>query len=182
MPARLASLGPARPAPTGPRLPPRPALNPGQCLSAPPAAPVASYSGTSTICTTRPRLLSAAYKQQSLGTRFTGPPHYFGQNKDPTTRPGGVECRSEAGVAALRRLRHQQGSLNAGWRLGELTPFFINIDQHPAVPALLAGHRRTTGGQLDSDEGPGAGVAGSALIRHSMNTRRVGYQGVMERR
>ena len=177
MPARLASLGPARPAPTGPRLPPRPALNPGQCLSAPPAAKVASYAGTSTIRTTRQGLLSAAYKQQSFGKRFTGPPHYFGQNKDPTTRPGGVDCRSEAGVAALRCLCHQQ--LDAGRRAESI--LHQHVPAPSAVPALLAGHRRTTGGQLDSYEGHGAGVAGSALMRHSMNTRRVGYRGVIER-
>ena len=66
------------PAPASPAPPP---------LSAtPPAAPVASSARTSTTLLATCCQLAADYKKQSAGTGFTGPPHYFGQNKDAPTR------------------------------------------------------------------------------------------------
>ena len=51
-----------------------------------PAAPVARSAGTSDTLLATCCQLAADYKEQSAGTGFTGPPQYFGQNKDAPNR------------------------------------------------------------------------------------------------
>ena len=96
--ARLARAeGTEAPAPASPAPPP---------LSAtPPAAPVARAAGTSNTLLATCCQLAADYKKQSAGTGFTGPPHYFGQNKDAPTR--------EKNQAELKRRRDAGFCFNA---------------------------------------------------------------------
>ena len=83
IPARLAPLGYAWPAPKGPKPPPRPALPhlrfPLPRLRRRPRALREPSTPSS------PPAVSWRRTTRSSLQRFTGPPHYFGQNKDAPT-------------------------------------------------------------------------------------------------
>ena len=102
--ARLARAeGTEAPAPASPAPPPQSAT--------PPAAPVARAAGTSNPLLATCSQLTADYKKQSAGTGFTGPPHYFGQNKDASTREKNqaeLKRRREAGFCFKCRMTDVQ--------------------------------------------------------------------------